>query len=516
MTAGKSEWLTAADRRSTVEAFARALNREAHNLSQRPDLLWQQLYNRLQWEDEPIPSLLALEVPGRSARGGPPWLRLRTWVRESQSLMRTLTGHTDGVRACAVSPDGAFIVSASDDETLKVWEAATGRERATLTGHTSSVRGCAVSPDGSFIVSASRDHLLKVWDAATGRERTTLTTLPVGFPDWVTGCAVSPDGSFIVSASWDDILKVWDATTRRQRSTLTGHTGPVLGCAISPDGAFIVSASGDNTLKIWDAATGEERATLAGHTDRVTACAVSPDGSFIVSASGDETLKVWDAATGRERVALTGHANAVWVCAVSPDGSFIVSAGWDNTLKIWDTATGRERASLPLAGPCRCVAAHPTRAAATCGDDGGNLYIADFIGVEIGPIVVTAVDQAGELTARCPACFQQSPIETDRLGQEVMCRLTGCDGRMRVNPFVITLAPEGHPSRSRPVQLEEPPNATAATRRWHRAVRRGYYAYQEVATCERCGKSEVFEPIMGEEPSSQCPSCGYDGDGRGS
>ena len=60
------------------------------------------------------------------------------------------------MNGCAVSPDGTWIVSASDDHTLKIWDAATGAERATLTGHTSGVKGCAVSPDGTWIVSASQ------------------------------------------------------------------------------------------------------------------------------------------------------------------------------------------------------------------------------------------------------------------------------------------------------------------------------------------------------------------------
>ena len=72
------------------------------------------------------------------------------------ALIRTLQGHTAGVTGCAVSPDGAFIVSASGDNTLKVWDARSGEARLTLQGHTAGVTGCAVSPDGALIVSASR------------------------------------------------------------------------------------------------------------------------------------------------------------------------------------------------------------------------------------------------------------------------------------------------------------------------------------------------------------------------
>ena len=70
------------------------------------------------------------------------------------ALIRTLRGHTDVVYGCAISPAGDTIVSASDDKTLKVWDARTGEERRTLRGHTDEVHGCAISPSGDYIVSA--------------------------------------------------------------------------------------------------------------------------------------------------------------------------------------------------------------------------------------------------------------------------------------------------------------------------------------------------------------------------
>src|SRR6266700_1715729 len=155
----------------------------------------------------------------------------------------------------------------------------------TLSGHTDGVYGCPISPAGDFIVSASGDQTLKVWDARTGEERRTLR----GHKNMVNGCAISPAGDFIVSASWDNTLKVWDTRTGEEWRTLRGHTGRVNGCAISPSGDYIVSASTDRTLKVWDAHTGEERRTLRGHTSAVYGCAISPAGDYIVSASDDRT-----------------------------------------------------------------------------------------------------------------------------------------------------------------------------------------------------------------------------------
>ena len=206
-----------------LTAIGRALGRECHVLRERPELLWQQLYNRLQWADPPRADPLAAERERRSRRGARPWIHRYTRLRESQALVRTLTGHAFGVQCCAVSPDGTWIVSASGDHTLKIWDVASGTERTTLSGHTYSVNGCAVSPDGTWIVSASRDRTLKIWDVASGTERATLT----GHNYWVDGCAVGPDGTWIVSVSTDNTLKIWDVASGTERATLAGQSGPV-------------------------------------------------------------------------------------------------------------------------------------------------------------------------------------------------------------------------------------------------------------------------------------------------
>jgi WD40 repeat protein len=98
------------------------------------------------------------------------------------------------VRGYAISPARDFIVSASSDQTLKVWDAYTGEEQRTLLGHTGEVRGCAISPTGDYIVSASNDWAIKVWDALTG---TCLCTLLVS--DDLNTCAFHPDGEHIVA-----------------------------------------------------------------------------------------------------------------------------------------------------------------------------------------------------------------------------------------------------------------------------------------------------------------------------
>jgi predicted MPP superfamily phosphohydrolase len=169
-------------------------------------------------------------------------LEVATW----RSLSR-FEGHTQGVRACALSPDDRRALSGSFDTTLRLWDLKSGRELRRFTGHSDEVRACAFTPDGRRAVSASYDGTLRVWQL-DGGEFVRL----VGHGDSVIACAVTPDGTRVVSCSKDCTVRIWDLETGRLLSILEGHTDWVNACAITPDGARLVTASDDRTLRVWD------------------------------------------------------------------------------------------------------------------------------------------------------------------------------------------------------------------------------------------------------------------------
>jgi WD40 repeat protein len=96
--------------------------------------------------------------------------------------------------ACAFSPDGRLLATASRDRTVRLWQVANGQEVHQLAGHTGSMMACAFSPDGRLLATASTDGTARLWEVASGQE---LTHCVVDAP--LTCCAWHPIGSWLVA-----------------------------------------------------------------------------------------------------------------------------------------------------------------------------------------------------------------------------------------------------------------------------------------------------------------------------
>jgi WD40 repeat protein len=189
----------------------------------------------------------------------------------------------------------------------------------TLKGHSNWIKAVAVTADGKRAISASRDDTLKVWDLITGKELFSLQ----GHRESVNAVAIATDGKRAISGSWDNTLKVWDLTTRKEQFTLKGHSNTVQAIAVTADGKRVISGSSDRTIKVWDLTTGDEQLPLKGHKDSVNAVAITPDGKRMIFGSYD-TLKVWNLATGNIIASFTGES-PIASCAIAPDGLTIVA-----------------------------------------------------------------------------------------------------------------------------------------------------------------------------------------------
>jgi WD40 repeat protein len=259
-------------------------------------------------------------------------------------------------KTAVFSPDKQRIVTtASNDKTVRIWDAKSGQEIVQLKGHEDSVNTAVFSPDGQWIITASNDRTARVWDAKSGKELALLKGMPVsndkviawdaktgqefsqrkGHENFTTESS-SSDNQRLMTASDDKTVIAWDIRTGEEFSQRKGHAQSVSKAAFSPDGQRVVTASADNTARIWDAKTGKEIALLEGHEDAVTDVAFSPDGQRVVTASADNTARIWHVKSGKAIAQLKGHESTVNTAAFSSDGQRVVTTSKDETVRVWD------------------------------------------------------------------------------------------------------------------------------------------------------------------------------------
>lgn len=224
------------------------------------------------------------------------------------------------VENLALSPNKKLVLSAGNDNVLKLWDVKTGREIRTFDkAHSDTIRSIAFSPDGQRALSSSDDRTVKLWNIATGHEIRTLKE-QFDWLNWLKSKLKFGLQTRVSSQKWyDDVISV----------------------AFSPDGRLALSGNRDSTIKLWNLETGHEIRTFKGHSNAVTTTIFSPDARTILSGSDDSTLKLWDVTTGLELNTFKGHSDGIVGVKFSHNG-LALSASLDNTVKLWDLNTGNE------------------------------------------------------------------------------------------------------------------------------------------------------------------------------
>jgi len=319
--------------------------------------------------------ITCLQFSGNRIVSGSDDNTLKVWSAMTGKCLRTLVGHTGGVWSSQMASN--VIVSGSTDRTLKVWNAESGTCVHTLYGHTSTVRCMHLA--GSRVVSGSRDATLRMWDVETGECLHVL----VGHVAAVR--CVQYDGRLVVSGAYDYMVKVWNPEREECLHTLSGHTNRVY--SLQFDGVHVVSGSLDTSIRVWDVETGSCKHALMGHQSLTSGMELKDN--ILVSGNADSTVKIWDILTGACLQTLTGtnkHQSAV--TCLQFNNKFVVTSSDDGTVKLWDVKTGefiRDLVALESGGSGGVVwriRSSPTKLVCAVGSRNGTeetkLMVLDF------------------------------------------------------------------------------------------------------------------------------------------
>ena len=299
--------------------------------------------------------------------------KLIIWdISTGKKKCKPFIGHRKAITCLAwqpymSDPDESKIASGSKDGIVKIWNIKNRQCLYSLSSHTAAIRDLKWGGVG-LIYTASQDRTIKVWEASSGKLIRNLE----GHAHWVNNISLNTEAALrlgpynhrgecannkeemiqyalnsykkifdkqsemLCSGSDDFTAFLWNPTkTKKPILRMTGHQQPINFIAYSPDGRYIATASFDNSVRLWNGQTGKFIKTLRGHVQSVYQLAWSADSRLLCSSSQDSTLKIWELRTNTMKIELPGHADEVYAVDWGPDGKKVVSGGKDCVLKIW-------------------------------------------------------------------------------------------------------------------------------------------------------------------------------------
>jgi len=250
----------------------------------------------------------------------------------------TCVGHSRGINEVSWNQTSPLLATASDDKTLRCWDAVTGEALVEFRGHDNFV--FCVDQHQSMMVSGSFDETVKLWDIRSGD---CVSTLPA-HSDPVTAVSFNRDGSCVCSGSHDGLIRIWDVATGECLKTIyAAGNPPISSVKYSPNGKYLLAGTLDSTLRLWPVnQTGSNKcAKTYTHPQHVNTkySVVSDflcDGNIV---SGSETGKIvlYDLQSRQELQVLEGHDDAVLSVAAHDSLPLICSGGMtsDKRVEFW-------------------------------------------------------------------------------------------------------------------------------------------------------------------------------------
>jgi WD40 repeat protein len=261
-----------------------------------------------------------------------------------------LGGYSIGYAPLAFSPDGKTLACGCRDNTLRLWEVATGKERSRFSKVGIGIATIAFSQDSRFLASGGYDGSIYLFDPSRGNKIKSWK-----LPQPLSHLAFSTDGKSLISGVWGAgrqrtlTLRSWAVPSGKGLSTQKVRVGVYYHCTLSPSGQLLAGPNRTlHKIRLWDLSTGKERCRTRGMADRPSVIVFSANGKRLAASSGDGVIRVWDTATGKSLHRFKAHAASIHCLALSPDGKTLATTTpADQAVHVWDLAKGKEIHSYP-------------------------------------------------------------------------------------------------------------------------------------------------------------------------
>jgi len=256
----------------------------------------------------------------------------KIWMLMNGELLITFQ-MSDWVACTAFHPGGNYVAAGSADNTVCLWNLTSPESAPSIyREHTQPIWSIDFNDTGDFLVSASMDHSLKLWDCNTARSRSSFR----GHVDSVNSCKFQPYANCFISGSGDKTVSLWDMRTNQCVQTLYGHLNAVNNVAFNLKADTVASCDADGVVKIWDLRMVQEKYPQLD-TGRLpaTSCAFDKSGTVLLVGSEDGSVYAYSLNSQETIQTFKGHEQGVQDLVFDPAFKFFVSAGSDCTFRVW-------------------------------------------------------------------------------------------------------------------------------------------------------------------------------------
>ncbi|XP_042288567.1 transcription initiation factor TFIID subunit 5 isoform X2 [Thunnus maccoyii] len=250
----------------------------------------------------------------------------------ADSTVRVWSVTPKKLRKVKSAADLNMIDKESDDVLERIMDEKTASESKILHGHSGPVYGISFSPDRNYLLSSSEDGTVRLWSLQT-------FTCLVGYkghnyPVWDT--QFSPHGYYFISGGHDRVARLWATDHYQPLRMFAGHLADITCTRFHPNSNYVATGSSDRTIRLWDVLTGNCVRIFTGHKGPIHALAFSPNGKFLASGATDGRVLLWDIGHGLMFGELKGHTDTIYSLRFSRDGEILASGSMDNTVRLWD------------------------------------------------------------------------------------------------------------------------------------------------------------------------------------
>lgn len=294
-------------------------------------------------------------------------------------VRRTLRGHISKVYSFQWGSNSRYLVSASQDGRILVWDGLTGNKLDVIALRSPWVMTCTYSPSLNLVACGGLDNICYIY-RVNGKESPTNASLELVGHEGFLSCARFLDEKRVLTASGDQSCALWDLEKGRMETSFPGHNSEVMVLAVNPtdsnlfisgcsngyvsmwdlrttkpfnvvkvhdrdinwlswfpNGTAFGSASDDSTVRLFDIRASSELMRYATEDSniQITSVSFSKGGNYLFVGQDDFKVAVWDTLKGNKLYELIGHTARVSGVEVSPDGTAVCTSSWDGDLRLW-------------------------------------------------------------------------------------------------------------------------------------------------------------------------------------